>query len=181
MPLLEGLDGERKMSKSYGNYVGIAETPQEMFGKLMSISDLLMWRYYELLTDRSMADIAAMQASIHPMEAKAALGKIIVTDFHSAADAEAAADVFNAVVRRKEVPADIATVPEPPGLRVDGAIRLDKLLGRIGLAESVSDAVRKIKAGAVQINGEKVKELLLKDPPAELVIQVGKNWKRVAE
>jgi tyrosyl-tRNA synthetase len=109
-----------------------------------------------------------------------ALGKIIVTDFHSAADADAAAAVFNAVVRRKEIPTDISTVPEPEGVRVEGGIRVDKLLARIGLAESVSDAVRKIKAGAVQINGEKVKEVLLKDAPAELLIQVGKNWKRVA-
>ena len=181
VPILEGLDGVNKMSKSLGNYIGITEPPEVMFRKVMQISDVLMWRYYELLTDRSLAEIERMQTSMHPMDAKAALGKIIVTDFHSAADAEAAAAVFNAVVRRKEVPADIATVPEPEGLRVDGAIRLDKLLARIGLAESVSDAVRKIKAGAVQINGEKVKELLLKDPPAELLIQVGKNWKRVGD
>jgi tyrosyl-tRNA synthetase len=181
VPILEGLDGVNKMSKSLGNYIGITEPPEVMFSKVMRISDDLMWRYYELLTDRSLAEIENMQASMHPMDAKAALGKIIVTDFHSAADAEAAAAVFNAVVRRKEVPADIVTVPEPPGLRVDGAIRLDKLLARIGLADSVSDAVRKIKAGAVQINGEKVKELLLKDPPAELLIQVGKNWKRVGD
>jgi tyrosyl-tRNA synthetase len=108
-----------------------------------------------------------------------ALGKIVVTDFHSADDADAAAAVFNAVVRRKEIPEKIETVSEPPGLRMDGAIRLDKLLARVGLAESVSDAVRKIKAGAVQINGERVREVLLKNAPAELLIQVGKNWKRV--
>ena len=88
--------------------------------------------------------------------------------------------MFNAVVRRKEIPLDIDTVPEPEGVRVEGGIRVDKLLARVGLADSVSDAVRKIKAGAVQINGEKVKELILKNPPAELLIQVGKNWKRVA-
>jgi tyrosyl-tRNA synthetase len=179
VPILEGLDGVNKMSKSLGNYIGITEAPDVMFRKVMQVSDDLMWRYYELLTDRSLAEIAAMKTGMHPMDAKVALGKIIVTDFHSAADADAAASVFNAVVRRKEVPADIPSVPEPPGLRMDGAVRVDKLLARVGLADSVSDAVRKIKAGAVQINGEKVQEVLLKNAPTELLIQVGKNWRRV--
>jgi tyrosyl-tRNA synthetase len=152
-----------------------------MFRKVMQVSDDLMWRYYELLTDRSLAEIAEMKTNMHPMDAKVALGKIIVTDFHSVADADAACGVFNAVVRRKEIPAKIETVQEPPGLRMNGALRVDKLLARVGLAESVSDAVRKIKAGAVQINGEKVKDLLLKNAPAELLIQVGKNWKRVGD
>ena len=181
VPILEGLDGVNKMSKSLGNYIGITEAPDVMFRKVMQVSDDLMWRYYELLTDRSLAEIAELKTSAHPMDAKVALGKIIVTDFHSAADADAAAAVFNAVVRRKEVPADIETVPEPPGLRMNGALRVDKLLARVGLAESVSDAVRKLKAGAVQINGEKVKEVLLKNAPAELLIQAGKNWKRVGD
>jgi tyrosyl-tRNA synthetase len=179
VPILEGLDGVNKMSKSLGNYIGITEAPDVMFRKVMQVSDDLMWRYYELLTDRSLAEIAELKTSAHPMDAKVALGKIIVTDFHSAADADAAAAVFNAVVRRKEVPADIPSVQEPPGLRMNGALRVDKLLARVGLAESVSDAVRRIKAGAVQINGEKVKEVLLKNAPTELLIQVGKNWKRV--
>ena len=121
-----------------------------------------------------------MKTSMHPMEAKVALGKIIVTDFHSAADAEAR----RRGLQRRGAPQGSARrhsppCPMPEGVRVDGGIRVDKLLARIGLAESVSDAVRKIKAGAVQINGEKVKELLLTNPPAELLIQVGKNWKRV--
>jgi tyrosyl-tRNA synthetase len=179
VPILEGLDGVNKMSKSLGNYIGITEAPDVMFRKVMQVSDDLMWRYYELLTDRSLAEIAELKTSAHPMDAKVALGKIIVTDFHSAADADAAAAVFNAVVRRKEVPNDIETVLEPPGLRMNGALRVDKLLARVGLADSVSDAVRKIKAGSVQINGEKVKEVLLKNAPAELLVQVGKNWKRV--
>ena len=127
-----------------------------------------------------MAEIESMKTSMHPMEAKTMLGKVIVTDFHSAADAEAAAEVFNAVVRRKEIPSDIETVPLPEGVRVNGDIRLDKLLARVGLTDSVTDAARKIKAGAVQVNGEKAKEPLLKDPPVELLIQVGKNWKRIA-
>jgi len=181
VPILEGLDGVNKMSKSLGNYIGITEAPEVMFRKVMQVSDDLMWRYYELLTDRSLAEIADMKTSMHPMDAKVALGKIIVTDFHSAADADRAAAIFNAVVRRKEIPEDIPSVSEPPGLRADGAIRADKLLARVGLAKSVSDAVRLIKAGAVQINGEKVQEVLLKNAPAELLIQVGKNWKRVGE
>jgi tyrosyl-tRNA synthetase len=155
-----------------------------MFRKVMQVSDELMFRYYELLTDLSMAQIGEMRAKIgagelHPMEAKIALGKSIVADFHTAQDAARAADVFNAVVRRKEVPEDIPTVPLPEGVRVATGIRVDKLLAKIGLADSVTDGLRKIKAGAVEINGEKVRDLVLLDPPAELVIQVGKNWRRV--
>ncbi|MGA9627954.1 MAG: tyrosine--tRNA ligase [Bryobacteraceae bacterium] len=179
LPILEGLDGVNKMSKSLGNYIGITEPPEVMFRKVMQIGDELMFRYYELLTDKSLAEIAAIRAEMHPMEAKLALARLIVTDFHSAADAARAAEVFNAVVRRKEVPADILTVPLPEGVRVANGIRVDKLLAKIGLADSVSDAARKIKAGAVEINGEKVKDLALASPAADLVIQAGKNWKRV--
>ena len=184
VPILEGLDGVNKMSKSLGNYIGITEAPEVMFRKVMQVSDELMFRYYELLTDRSMADIAAMRGRIatgelHPMAAKIALGKLIVSDFHSAADAEQAAETFDAVVRRKEVPADIPTAPMPDGVRVANGIRVDKLLARIGLTESVTDAVRKIKAGAVEIGGEKVRDLVLPEPSGELLIQVGKNWRKV--
>jgi tyrosyl-tRNA synthetase len=171
VPILEGLDGVNKMSKSLGNYIGITEAPEVMFRKVMQVSDESMYRYYELLTDLSMAQIAEMRARIaagelHPMEAKIALGKLIVTDFHSAQDAERAADVFNAVVRRKEVPDDIPTVPLPDGVRVpvsqrsDGSkhielslsdtipvtdsisLRVDKLLAKVGLADSVSEGLR---------------------------------------
>ena len=179
VPILEGLDGVNKMSKSLGNYIGITEPPEVMFRKVMQVSDDLMWRYYELLTDKSLAEIAQMRASMHPMEAKTALGKHIVADFHSAAEAEAAAEVFNAVVRRKEVPQDIQTVPLPEGLLVDGSVRVDKLLAKVGLATSVSDGLRKVKAGSVEINGERMTELVLANPPAEMVIQVGKNWRKV--
>jgi len=181
VPILEGINGVDKMSKSLGNYIGIAEPPEVMFRKVMQISDELMWRYYELLTDKSTADIAAMKTGMHPMEAKTALGKAIVADFHSAEAADRAVEVFNAVVRRKEIPENIQSVPMPEATRAEGGIRVDKLLAKIGLCESVSDAVRKIKAGAVEINGEKVKELLLKDPPAELIIQVGKSWRKVED
>ncbi len=185
-PLLEGLDGVEKMSKSKGNYIGITEPPETMFRKVMQISDDLMYRYYELLTDLSVGDIAALRQSVqsgerHPMEAKSALGRMIVTDFHSAEDAARAAEEFNRVVRRKEVPAEVPQVALPEGVLKDGGIRVDKLLARVGLAESVSDATRKIKAGAVEINGERVKELSIAANGGELLIQVGKNWRRVLQ
>jgi tyrosyl-tRNA synthetase len=179
VPILEGLDGVNKMSKSLGNYIGITEPPEVMFRKVMQVSDELMWRYYLLLTDKSVAEIDALRAEGRPMEAKIALAQLIVTDFHSAADAGRAAEEFNRVVRRKEVPADIEAAPMPEGVHAANGLRVDKLLARIGLAESVSDAVRKIKAGAVEINGERVKELALAGAPPELVIQVGKNWRKV--
>jgi tyrosyl-tRNA synthetase len=178
-PLLEGLDGVNKMSKSLGNYIGITEPPEVMFRKVMQVSDELMWRYYLLLTDTSEAAIVEMRQSMHPMEAKIGLAKSIVADFHSGDAAEQAAEVFNRVVRQKEVPEDMPVVPLPDGVTRDGSIRIDKLLAKVGLADSVSDAVRKIKAGAVEINGEKVKDLAIPNDAPELVIQVGKNWRRV--
>src|SRR5207247_2535775 len=146
VPILEGIDGINKMSKSLGNYIGIAEPPEVMFRKVMQVSDDLMWRYYLLLTDRSEAEIAAMRKFMHPMEAKIALGKRIVADFHSAADADRGAEVFNRVVRQKEAPENMGSVTLPESVARDGAIRVDKLLAKVGLAESVSDAVRKIRA-----------------------------------
>ncbi len=178
-PLLEGIDGVNKMSKSLGNYIGIAEPPEVMFRKVMQIGDQLMWRYYLLLTDKSETEIAALRAQNRPMEAKIALGKLIVADYHSTSAANRAADEFNRVVRRKEVPADIPTAAMPDGVYAPAGLRVDKLLAKVGLAESVSDAVRKIKAGAVEINGERVMDLAFAKPPAELVIQVGKQWRRV--
>jgi len=183
-PLLEGIDGINKMSKSLGNYIGITEPPDVMFRKVMQISDELMWRYYLLLTDKTESEIAALRArvadgSLHPMEAKIALGKMIVADYHSAAEAERAAAIFDNVVRRKQAPAEIETVALPEGVLKDGAIRVDKLLARIGLTESVSDAARKIKAGAVEINGVKWTALTWTESAPELLIQVGKNWRKV--
>jgi tyrosyl-tRNA synthetase len=113
------------------------------------------------------------------MEAKIALGKAIVADFHSAAEAERGAEEFNRVVRRGETPADIPTVPLPEGVRVPEGIRLDKLIARTGLAPSVTEAVRRIKAGAVQVNGEKAPDLVLRNASAELTVQVGKAWRRI--
>jgi tyrosyl-tRNA synthetase len=183
-PLLEGLDGVNKMSKSLGNYVGITESPEDMFKKLMSISDDLMFRYYELLTDIGLPEIAKMRERIasgelHPMRAKMNLARAIVADFHSAGDAERAAGEFDRVVRRHEVPSDIETVPLPEGVRIEAGIRVDKLLAKVGLADSVSDAVRKIKAGAVEINGGRVEALVATDANSEMIVQVGKRWRRV--
>jgi tyrosyl-tRNA synthetase len=184
VPILEGLDGVNKMSKSLGNYVGIAEPPAEMFKKLMSISDELMYRYYVLLTDLSEAEIGVLRARIgsgeaHPMEAKMDLARRVITDFHSLEEANAAAEEFNRVVRRGQAPSDMGTVPMPEGLASGGGMRVDKLIARVGLADSVSDAVRKLKAGAIEVNGRKVTELLLQDDSPEYIIQVGKKWKRV--
>ena len=183
-PLLEGLDGVNKMSKSLGNYIGITEAPEVMYRKVMQIADDLMFRYYELLTDCSLAEIDRMRVRItggelHPMQAKADLARLIVTDFHSAADATRAEEEFNRVVRRKEIPADIRTVPLPEGVRTGVGIHVDKLLAKIGLADSVTDAARKRKAGAVEINGLRVQDLVLTETPAELIIQAGKNWRKV--
>lgn len=185
VPILEGLDGEKKMSKSLGNYIGITEPARDMFRKVMQISDALMFRYYELLTDKSMAEIAQIkeqiaQGDLHPMTAKIALGKSIVRDFHSGDAAEQAADEFNRVVRQKETPSGIQVVSLPDGVLGPNGFNVEKLIARIGLADSVSDASRKRKAGAVEINGERFSELVL---PAtgqtELLVQVGKGWRRV--
>jgi tyrosyl-tRNA synthetase len=183
-PLLEGLDGVNKMSKSLGNYIGITEPPAIMYRKIMQISDDLMFRYYELLTDHSIAQIDRLRESVaaghvHPMQAKADLARLVVTDFHSAREAGRAEEEFNRVVRRHEIPADIPTVRLPAPVRTSGGIRVDKMLAQIGLAESVSDAVRKIKAGAVAINGSRIRDLLLSDAPSELIVQVGKHWRKV--
>jgi tyrosyl-tRNA synthetase len=178
-PLLEGTDGVNKMSKSLGNYIGITEPPEVMFAKTMSISDELMYRYYELLTDVSLAEIDAMrgriqQGALHPMEAKMDLAGRIVKDFHSAADASRAAEEFHRVVRRGEVPTDLQTV------NIDGGVRrLDKVLVKAGLAPSVSEATRKIKEGAVEVNGSRVAALVQLDSPGDYVIRVGRNWRRV--
>jgi tyrosyl-tRNA synthetase len=180
MPILEGLDGEKKMSKSLGNYIGIAEPPEVMFRKIMQISDELMFRYYELLTDLSVTEIAALRTQ-HPMEVKMQLGRMIVTDFHSAEAAASAQDQFTRVIRHKEVPDEMQAATIPPQAWSNGNLRIDKLLSHIGLADSVTDATRKLKSGAVKINGERFAGLGMENPPAELVIQVGKQWRRVTQ
>ncbi|MDQ2898329.1 MAG: tyrosine--tRNA ligase [Acidobacteriota bacterium] len=171
-PILEGLDGEKKMSKSLDNYIGITEAPEVMFRKIMQISDELMYRYYELLTDKSMAEIEVLRNG-HPMQAKMDLARIVVTDFHSAEDAARAGEEFTRVVRRKEVPSEIEIIEIPEFLRIH------KLLVHVGLAKSVSDAIRKIMEGSVQVNGRRVGDLNFSTAESELLIQLGKHWRRV--
>jgi tyrosyl-tRNA synthetase len=183
-PLLRGLDGVNKMSKSLNNYIGITEPPEVIFRKVMQISDELMWEYWELLTDFSVPNIENMKqrtaaGELHPMDAKMELARTIVMDFHSVTDARRAAEEFTRVVRQREIPAEIRTVPFPDGVCVPEGVRIDKLMAKIGLAESVSDAVRKIKAGAVEINGRRVQDLILAGGAGTLIIQVGKKWARV--
>jgi len=185
-PLLVGLDGVEKMSKSKGNYIGVTEPPEVMFRKIMQTSDELMFNYYELLTDMSVREIERTKAGIasgelHPMQAKMDLAKMIVTEFHSSTAAEVAAGEFNRVVRQGAIPTDIETVPLPDDLKNETEIPVDKLLARIGLAESVSDAARKRKAGAVSIDGVKhIDPKYRRNGVAVLTIQVGKKWRRVA-
>ena len=175
VPVLEGLDGVEKMSKSKGNYIGITEPPKVMFRKVMGISDALMWRYYELLTDKTLVEIGQLRLSEEPMAAKQALARQIVTDFHSAeAAAQAQAD-FDREVRERQEPADIETIALPNGTRNS----LPKILLAAGLADSRTDAERKIKAGAVEINGERCTNLAIDLPPGVHVFRVGKKWRRV--
>jgi tyrosyl-tRNA synthetase len=184
VPILEGLDGVEKMSKSKGNYIGIMEPPKVMFRKIMQVSDKLMYRYFELLTDMQESEIGALRHAVatgeqDPMTAKMDLGRRIVADFHSAADAEAAFGAFNREVRQGLEPADTETVELPGETRTDKGIRVDKLVAKVGLAASVSEAGRKLKEGAIEVNGERVTELVLAEKPGVIVIRVGKKWKRV--
>ena len=187
-PILEGLDGVQKMSKSLGNAIGIHEPPLEMYGKIMSVSDEIMWRYYELLTDVSMTEVEKMKRETHPMQAKKDLACRIVADFHSADLATKAGEDWAKQFQKDEVPLDIErTEVQSHGLKgtrlEDGhwPIRLDKLLARCGLADSVSDASRKIKQKAVSIDGRTETRLEIPLPlPTDLVIRVGRRIKKVA-
>jgi tyrosyl-tRNA synthetase len=177
MPILEGLDGVQKMSKSYGNAIGIKEPPLEMYGKLMSISDEMMWRYYELLTDVQVAEIEKMKREAHPMQAKKDLAARIVKDFHSEDAATKAAEDWAKQFQKGVIPDDVEEV----AIEVSGnRARLDKLLARVGLAESVSDAVRKLKQKAVKVNGElKTDPTTTLDVSGDIILQVGRKVKRV--
>lgn len=173
MPLLEGLDGVEKMSKSKGNYVGISEKPSEMFGKLMSISDDLMWRYYELLSFRSLEEIAQLHKDVeggrNPRDVKVLLAQEIVARFHSQADAERALEDFNARAKGG-VPDDI------PEVSLDGApLGIAQLLKQAGLVPSTSEANRNIEQGGVRIDGETVSDKGAKIDAGTYVVQVGKR------
>jgi tyrosyl-tRNA synthetase len=182
VPLLEGLDGVKKMSKSTGNYIALEDTPNEMFGKIMSISDTLMWRYYELLSFKSVNDIADIKKGVeegaNPRDAKFALAREIIERFHSAQAAKNALDNFVSQFAKGAVPEDMPEVKLEGG--VDG-LRIANLLKDASLVSSTSEGMRMIRQGAVKIDGEKVSDTaLVIKAGAELVIQVGKRrWARV--
>ena len=184
LPLLEGLDGVEKMSKSLGNYVGVTDSAEEMFGKLMSVSDELMWKYYILLTDLPEAEVAARKQSVaegglHPKKAKSDLASLIVTGLHSREAAARAADAFEARFTRGELAVDelpVVTVAVP-----DGSVALSRVLVDAGLASAGSDGARKIQQGGVKLNREKVS-----DPKARvaagdfpIVLEAGRKAVRV--
>jgi len=173
MPLLEGLDGVEKMSKSKGNYIAISDPPNDMFAKLMSISDELMWKYFELLSMRPDGEVAALRAETaagrNPRDAKVELAKEITTRFHGAAAAEAGAADF-ALRARGGIPDDI------PELSVDGApVAIGALLKQARLAPSTSEALRLVEGGGVRIDGAVVSDRALKVPAGTFVVQVGKR------
>jgi tyrosyl-tRNA synthetase len=180
-PLLEGLDGVEKMSKSLGNYIGVMEGASEMFGKLMSISDELMWKYYLLLTDLTPAGIAELRSrvetgALHPKQAKVELSTTIVTAFHGADEAARAADQFERRYTKRELPTDVPVVELSTE---DWRSPLPTRLVRCGLADSMSDARRKIQQGGVRINGVKAGGAAIAEFDAqdadEYLLQVGKH------
>jgi tyrosyl-tRNA synthetase len=214
MPILEGTDGVQKMSKSYGNYIGISEPPQEIYGKVMSVSDDLMWRYYELLTDVKVPEIEQMKADAaagkqHPMQLKKALARRIVQDFHGEQAAAAADANWAKQFQKDEVPADIEvsrilyaqvyvketevlagpTLPYYPLFDFDEVVpgtlipmlRLDKIISAVNLANSNSEAARKLKERAVRIDGNVVvvNQIATPVPSKEFALNVGRRWRKV--
>ena len=177
MPLLEGLDGVEKMSKSKGNYIGITDAPGEMFGKVMSISDALMWRYFELLSFRSIEDIAAVRQGVeegrNPRDAKFELAAEIVERFHDAAAATAAQQEFVARFQQGAMPDEIADVTLDSD---DGELGIAHLLKGAGLVASTSEAFRMIKQGAVRIDGDRIEDRALTiEADSTAIYQVGKR------
>jgi tyrosyl-tRNA synthetase len=180
-PLLEGLDGVEKMSKSLGNYVGVTEPPDEMFGKLMSISDVLMWRYYLLLTDLLVEEVERVKQDVatgrlHPKQAKMDLARRIVSDFHSVEASARAAEAFEARYSRGEIVAD-----DLSEVIAAGGASLAKILVQAGLATSASEATRKIQQGGVRIDRERVSDARARVPDGAgmFVLEVGRRAVRV--
>lgn len=176
MPLLEGIDGVQKMSKSLGNYIGINEAPEEIFGKIMSVSDTLMWRYYELLTDAGLDQIQSLRAQVesgklHPMEAKKDLGSELVARFHGRAKAESARHYFESKFQKKTAPTEIRqqfSVPEP--------IWICRLMVDLKFAKSTSEARRLLAQNAVKVDREVVTDANFQfDGTRHKIIEVGKN------
>ncbi len=173
-PLLEGLDGVQKMSKSLNNYIGISDAPNEMFGKIMSISDDLMWKYFELLTDLSPAEIKTMKTSgENPRNLKVNLAKLVIKDFHSSEDAERAEDEFNRLFVKKEIPDEIEEKLLPTQ-----NYKIIDLLVNTNLVASKGEAKRLVEQEGVKIDGEKVSNIQAEievSPSKEFTIQVGKR------
>jgi tyrosyl-tRNA synthetase len=178
MPILVGLDGQRKMSKSLGNYVGITEPPSEIFGKLMSISDDMMWPYFDLVTDHTPEEIAALAAKLksgttHPMDAKMSLAQEIIAGFHGKAAAEKAAEEFRHVYRDRQAPSEVPSYSIEPGSH-----KLLALLARTGLASSRSEAERLVRGKAVELDGEVIDAMnktLILHGGESLLLRAGKK------
>lgn len=176
MPLLEGLDGVNKMSKSLGNYIGIDEAPREIFGKVMSVSDELMWRYFDLLSFRDSAEIARLKASVatglNPRDVKVMLGQELVARFHSRTAADEALAEFEARFRQGVLPDDMPELT----LQTGEPVSLVQILKQSGLTASTSEALRMIEQGAVRANGDKVSDKSVTITVGEtVVLQVGKR------
>ena len=171
MPLLEGLDGVRKMSKSYGNSVGLTDTPEQMYGKLMSVSDRLMIKYYELVTDAKPDAIVGIKSgAVHPMEAKKRLAATIVSEYHDAAAARRAQKYFETKFQRHEVPADI------PVFKVADTMWVCELMKQLSFATSTSEARRLLSQGAVRVDGETVTDANFRFVPGDhKILEVGKR------
>jgi len=174
MPILEGLDGVQKMSKSLNNYIGVTETPKDMYAKVLSISDELMWRYYDLLSSKTTKEIEQLKVDVdggklHPKKVKEDLALEITARFSSQDEAKKAKDEFDAVFSKKELPSDIET------FELESGLWIAKALVDIKLEPSTSQARRDIKAGAVKIDGEKLTDEQLKLQSGEFVVQVGKR------
>jgi tyrosyl-tRNA synthetase len=174
MPILEGLDGIQKMSKSLGNYIGVTDNPNDMFGKVLSISDDLMWRYYELLSTQSLEEIQALkkgviEGSLHPKEVKDALAIEIVNRYHGQGSGELACEEFKKVFAKKDIPSDIQT------FEVENQSWICQILVDIGMEKSTSQARRDIAGGAVKINQEKIEDDTLKLNTGEYILQKGKK------
>jgi tyrosyl-tRNA synthetase len=178
MPLLEGLDGVNKMSKSLGNYIGITETADDIYGKVMSISDTLMFRYYELLSDLSAADIEILaqdmnDGRMHPKDVKKKLARELTARFYGEEDSARAESSFEQVFKHHGLP---DTIPELVLKEADGEIWLPKLLVEAGLTNSTSEARRLIKQQAVALNDEKVLDTEFSvQPEGEVLVKVGKR------
>lgn len=174
MPLLEGLDGTNKMSKSLGNYIGITEAPNDMFGKIMSISDNLMWRYYELISTISIKELESLKNSVesgnfHPKIAKENLALEIITRFHNAKSAQSAKENFNAIFAQNNIPSDLKEIC------VESQSWICKVLCENEMVKSTSEARREIRAGAVRIDGKKITDENFKLESGIYVLQIGKR------